>query len=99
MQSSDPSLSSNMYAQYLKILDILDSSVGCACYKESGHPIDDFEKYEDRIVYDLRRIVGMPKNPPANQGEALTNFEQLENLILSKSSGNRSIERGFCDVT
>jgi len=54
-------------AEYQAIKDPLryleEEMVGSRCYTQNNLPLDTLDFYEQRIVYNFRRIPGFPKNP------------------------------------
>lgn len=40
-----------------------DAAVGSTCYSRAGAPIKQLRLYERALVYNLRRLPGLPKNP------------------------------------
>jgi hypothetical protein len=40
-----------------------DAVVGATCYNSSGVPIKQLRLYDRALIYNLRRLPGLPKNP------------------------------------
>ena len=46
-----------------KVSNLDEEMIQNSCYIENKIPIEVLDPYEQRILYDLRRIPGLPKNP------------------------------------